>query len=222
MQQDDRISDNLCNLLENVCRALGTAVDKIFNVPETKSVYDLKDAIKKEIEEYRLEKIPKDEVSNVDGKLPRRSFQSYWREAYGLAGLDYYEKKDIMASAIDYDQYWLKVKDLKNEDGKCKFHYLSTLAFIALSLPHGNADPERGFSINKHLIERHGPNIQEDTIIAIRTIKDHLIRIGGLSKVEVTHEMLQSCKNSYDAYQQYLAKENKKENEKEKEKEKEK
>lgn len=30
---------------------------------------------------------------------------------------------------------------------------LDTLALVALSLPHGNADPERGFSINKHLLE---------------------------------------------------------------------
>ena len=46
-------------------------------------------------------------------------------------------------------------------------------------LPHGNAEPERGFSVNGQVIDVHGPNIGEDMIIAIRTVKDFIINSGG-------------------------------------------
>ena len=35
---------------------------------------------------------------------------------------------------------------------------------LTILLPHGNADPERGFSINTILLEKHGKNIDEDTL----------------------------------------------------------
>ena len=73
---------------------------------ETKSLFDLKDFLKKEITEYQLDVIPKPEKP-VEEMNHRRSHQSYWREAYGLAGLEYYEKRHF--SEIDYDLYWLKV-----------------------------------------------------------------------------------------------------------------
>ena len=40
-----------------------------------------------------------------------------------------------------------------------------------LILPHGNADPERGFSVNKHL-DNHGSTTSEETIEALRFLKD--------------------------------------------------
>lgn len=117
--------------------------------------------MKKEVEKYGLEKIPKDEVMNVDGKLPRRSCQSYWRVAYGLSCFEYDEKKD-MTSGIDFDQHWLKVKiSITSVENVSFVVVFCTPAFISFSLPRGIADPERGFSINKHIIERHGPNIEE-------------------------------------------------------------
>ena len=55
-----------------------------------------------------------------------------------------------------------------------------------LSLSHGDAVPERGFSINKILLDAHGPNIGEDKIVQIRLVEDELHRLVGpaISKEE--------------------------------------
>ena len=50
-----------------------------------------------------------------------------------------------------------------------KYENLCRLAFCVLLLPHGNPEPERGFSINKHL-QTHGSEIKEDTIVALRMV----------------------------------------------------
>ena len=38
-------------------------------------------------------------------------------------------------------------------------------------LSHGNAEPERGFSENKRILE-HREGLHEETIVALRMIKD--------------------------------------------------
>ena len=78
------------------------------------------------------------------------------------------------------------------------------LVKCVLVLSHGNADPERGFSINKHLIDIHGCNIGEETIEAIRLVKDHIIKSGGLEYVSITKTMLNMCGNASSKYKEYL------------------
>ena len=78
------------------------------------------------------------------------------------------------------------------------------LVKCVLVLSHGNADPERGFSINKHLIDIHGCNIGEETIEAIRLVKDHIIKSGGLEYVSITKKMLNMCGNASSKYKEYL------------------
>lgn len=55
---------------------------------------------------------------------------------------------------------------------------------MILLLPHGNADPERGFSVKK-ILEKHGNNIDEDTLESVITVKDFLIQSGCQSGIEV-------------------------------------
>ena len=127
-----------------------------------------------------------------------------------------------------------------NEDGNPRYCYLSKLALTILLLPHGNADPERGFSVNKKILEKHGDNIDEDTSESVRTVKDFLIQSGGQSGIEVKKEMrtvkdfliqsggqsgievqkqmIQQCKSSRSKYQKYL--EEKRAQKKEEEKQK--
>ena len=66
-----------------------------------------------------------------------------------------------------------------------------------LLLPHGNADPKRGFSVKKQLLERHSNNIQEDTLESIRIVKDFLVQSGGLESIEVTAHTIDTCKGFY-------------------------
>ena len=105
-----------------------------------------------------------------------------------------------------------------NEDGNPRYCYLSKLALTILLLPHGNADPERGFSVSKKFLEKHGDNIDEDTLESVRTVKDFLIQSGGQSGIEVQKEMIQQCKSSRSKYQKYL--EEKRAQKKEEEKQK--
>jgi len=72
------------------------------------------------------------------------------------------------------------VDHIKNDLGMPKYGTLSKLANYCVSiLPHGNADPERGYSVNTRVLQIHGPNIGEDLIPAIRIVKDYLINNGG-------------------------------------------
>ena len=73
-----------------------------------------------------------------------------------------------------------------------------------LLLPHGNSEPERGFSINKRLSEKHGTNIDGETLESLRIIKD-IIQAGGVENFKITPKIMESCKNSYSKYTDYLA-----------------
>lgn len=50
------------------------------------------------------------------------------------------------------DHYWNFVGEIKGVDGNLKFKNLSQLAMACLCISHGNAVPERGFSLNKNLL----------------------------------------------------------------------
>ena len=77
---------------------------------------------------------------------------------------------------------FLQVSHILDDIVKPKYHNLWILVKYILVLSHRNADSERGFSINKRLIDLHGYNIQEESIEAVRFVKDYLIqtRIVGI------------------------------------------
>ena len=104
------------------------------------------------------------------------------------------------------------------EDGNPRYCHLLKLALTILLLPHGYADPERGFSVNKKILEKQGNNIEEDTLESVRTVKDFLIQSGRQSGIEVQKEIIQQCKSSPSNYQKYL--EEKRAQKKEEEKQK--
>ena len=88
--------------------------------------------------------------------------------------------------------------------GNPKFAKLSTLALCLFVLPHGNSDPERGFSMNKHFLKVHGTSLKEDTITALRLIKDDVILLyNGVTNIDISMEFItcgQSARTSYKAY----------------------
>ena len=89
-----------------------------------------------------------------------------------------------------------------------------------LVLPHGNSEPERGFSINRDILQVHGSSIKEDTIVAVRMVKDHIIADKGMMNIPITRGLLKSCSDAYQKYEVHLsalktAEELRKKNEKE-------
>ena len=85
-------------------------------------------------------------------------------------------------------------------------------------MPHGNADLERGFSVNKKILEKQSNNTDEDTLESVRTVKDFIIQSGSQTGIKVQKEMIQQCKSSPSNYRKYLEEERAQKNEEEKQK----
>ena len=72
------------------------------------------------------------------------------------------------------------------------------LTCCILSPPHANVERERGFSIDNHLLVIHGYSLKEETLEALRLIRDD-IENDGICNVNVTKEMMKlfwKCKES--------------------------
>ena len=99
---------------------------------------------------------------------------SYWAKCYKEFDAVSYN----LTSKIDVETYWRKIGFMVDEDGNPKYSYLSKFALTVMLLPQGNADAERGFFINKKLLEKHGNNLHEETMESLRIVKDFLIQSG--------------------------------------------
>lgn len=98
------------------------------------------------------------------------SKSSYWKNAFEVCGLEseVENEEEVKTKFKRIDDYWTYVGNITGDDGKAKYPQLSALCRCVLSLSHGNAVPERGFSINKILLEAHGTSMDESTIQAHR------------------------------------------------------
>ena len=70
--------------------------------------------------------------------------------------------------------------------------------------PHENAEPERGFSINKSNLSIHGYFTKNETIVALRLVKDFIIERGGVEEIKVSKEMLRFCDRARERYSIFL------------------
>lgn len=103
------------------------------------------------------------------------------------------------------DDYWAKVFSLRSATGEQKYPLLSRLIKALLSLPHGNADCERGFSENKHLLDGRS-SLSIASINGMRHIKTHLRRYeGDATKVPLSLDLIRSVKQSRVKYAQRTA-----------------
>ena len=99
-------------------------------------------------------------------RKPRRY---YWPYAFEVCGLEEDKEELFKYKRIDY--YWRSVGFLACDDGQSKYVQLFALLICVLSLSHGNAVPEKGFSINKKLLDSHETETYENTIVAQRLSK---------------------------------------------------
>lgn len=89
---------------------------------------------------------------------------------------------DSMANVTEWADLWELTKNL-------------------LLLSHGQASVERGFSINKEISVE---NMTLQTLISQRVIKNHLLNVGGVTKVSLTKELLVSASHARQRYQAHL------------------
>ena len=92
--------------------------------------------------------------------------KSYWPYAVTVCDLDQEERVPSRYKCIDH--CWRSIGELKDNEGALKYPQLYLLARCVLSLSHGNAVPERGFSINGKISDVYGYSISEETTITLR------------------------------------------------------
>lgn len=108
------------------------------------------------------------------------------------------------------DEYWNKIFVLKNED-YFEFPIVKIIVKAALSLTHGNAEVERGFSISKRALSEEQANMSEKMLNAKLHILDYLksLKIEPY-ELQIPPELLKLAKNAHRSYTNYLAIEEKK------------
>jgi hypothetical protein len=110
------------------------------------------------------------------------------------------------------DHFWAKVFLLKDVKGDMKYKTLCKIVMAGLSLPHGSADVERGFSQNKKLVTADKVALCSGTIGACRLVKDAINNSAGgrAVNVHVTPALLKSARAAHSKYKEYLEKEKEK------------
>lgn len=108
--------------------------------------------------------------------LVKREFSHYQTEDIPLMS-------DSPIDRVPIDQFWYSVGDFKGTDGKSSFSALSEVAQYCLCVSHGNAVPERGFSINKSMLEDRS-SLKGDTIEALRLVKESIVLHGNQVRIQ--------------------------------------
>ncbi|CAF4421610.1 unnamed protein product [Rotaria sp. Silwood2] len=101
------------------------------------------------------------------------------------------------------DHYWRHVFAIKNSSGTAKFVALPKLIKSLLSLSHGNADVERGFSENAALITDDRSSLSDISINGLRATKD-AVKFYGQGKVHevpICKGLLDNVKEAHSRYQ---------------------
>jgi hypothetical protein len=109
------------------------------------------------------------------------------------------------------DHYWRDVISLQSCDGSYKYAKMGQLVKAALILPHGNADVERGFSVNNDVLTDQRTEMTPATLNALLLTKDAIKRSDPENQlpqsISVTRGLLQACKAAHTVYQCRLEKE---------------
>ncbi|KAH8021351.1 hypothetical protein HPB51_015495 [Rhipicephalus microplus] len=112
---------------------------------------------------------------------------------------------DTLESAENIDEYWRAAFDLKKGDGTTKYPLLSKLVKALLSIPHGNADVERGFSENRRLLQDRAW-LTLESFNGIRHVVSYGKRFDSdPSSFTITPEVLKVVRNSKKRYSERLA-----------------
>ncbi|CAF3042103.1 unnamed protein product [Rotaria sp. Silwood2] len=90
----------------------------------------------------------------------------------------------IKYHSIDY--YWNNVFLILTKNGISKYPTLTKLIKNVLIITHGNADVERGFSINSNILTENRSSLSESSINGLRLVYDAVKVFGNESAHKVT------------------------------------
>ena len=92
------------------------------------------------------------------------------------------------------------IKNLCDSSNPINYLIFSSFMKCVLSISRRNIAPDSGFSINKYILEIHGHSLKEDTIEALKVVKDAILHYPSLLDALVTKETLRSVKASSQRY----------------------
>ena len=116
-----------------------------------------------------------------------------------------------VAVSSDLDEYWNTISNKRNSLGNPQFPLLTKCARTFMIISHGNADPERGFSENKHILTSERSSLSEASIIGLRSVKDAFHTVDGDPlKMDITRPMLRAVRESSKVYRAAVEEEKKK------------
>ena len=127
----------------------------------------------------------------------RQSGHCMWDSSLQSVEVDYAANARIC-------KYWNIISDVPNDVGGKKYSSLSRVAMAAWTLAHGNAIPERGFSVNNAMLGKERLSLEEQTIVAERVVKDAIKLFGTVTNVPITKELLISARKAHSKYVVYL------------------
>ena len=87
--------------------------------------------------------------------------------------------------------------------GDC-FVVLPKMVKCALALCHSNADVERSLSTNKKIVTKCNVSMKKETITGLQSVKAAVEEYGGVDKVPITLDTVETAENSYHLYNEYL------------------
>lgn len=112
-------------------------------------------------------------------------------------------EKDIPHKFDRLDDFWFQIEDI-TEDNRKKYKHLCDLCFHIMTLSVTNVEAERGFSINKMLLDGR-ESMSEITLKSYRLVKDSLIHNGNEPhKFPISQEMLSFASKASRKYKDYL------------------
>jgi len=106
------------------------------------------------------------------------------------------------------DHYWREILLLRACDGSYKYANMAKLIKAVLLLPHGNADVERGFSINNDVLTDDRTEMSAKTRNGLLLTKDAIKYYDPVNQrptsVPLTRSLLTACRSAYAAHEARL------------------
>jgi hypothetical protein len=106
---------------------------------------------------------------------------------------------------LTVDKYWSRVSKQVDSLGTPKYSNLMVVVKAALAVGHGQADVERGFSLNNHIIVDSRVALKEKTVVALRTVKDVINRYSNVDTIPITMQMIRQYRGAHASYTAHLA-----------------
>ena len=123
-------------------------------------------------------------------------------------------EKDDEVELRRIDNYWRDILKLKTGSGKDKYPSLGKKVKGVLTLPHGNADVERGLSDNKKMLGKDRVKLSSKSIIGNRfskeAVKIHDPEHMQPECVPLTKEIISCVRGSHRVYKERLEEEKQK------------